>query len=451
MLECGLVIEFNIGELDFQASREGLSYIPSTIEAIKRKLNMLNDQLVSHIKAEADKLTNYWDRADYLNKRHRENLWRQAVIKYAQDTKFPLATGTNYNFLTPITLSVEDLSKKYNISIRAFSKDRSSDKCTNGKTESVLDDTTKAYKLSWKIWPQNNIYFVVTDTKRGAFERTKYHWRNNTQKEYTETVFVLEKADKNEPMLANLFFKDIYSPPRVQYASTLDEKDRDSGGNWGKANILKLELRERSRHSRTMVWANAGTASDYDKTKTHYYVEMNHWTPVGLPSLDIKDYQECLYRSGIFTDTIYGVRKNDIEAVKSQSNWVEITQFVKSKLESFDTKDVMGLVKQAIDFRTFEKYNSEKISKDSPYSKFCKEFEGVETVDSNHQYYTDRLLKAYNIVTTNKVDPKAVIEKYKKQSEELLNRYPLLKCLSYYVDKKDVADYINMIDATKGN
>ena len=33
MLNCGLVLEFNIGELDFQASREGLSYVPLTLNS----------------------------------------------------------------------------------------------------------------------------------------------------------------------------------------------------------------------------------------------------------------------------------------------------------------------------------------------------------------------------------------------------------------------------------
>ena len=45
LLNCGLVMEFDIGELDFQASREGLSYIPETIASIKRKLEKLNSQI----------------------------------------------------------------------------------------------------------------------------------------------------------------------------------------------------------------------------------------------------------------------------------------------------------------------------------------------------------------------------------------------------------------------
>ena len=45
LLNCGLEMHFDIGELDFQASREGLTYIPSTINAIKHKLISLESQL----------------------------------------------------------------------------------------------------------------------------------------------------------------------------------------------------------------------------------------------------------------------------------------------------------------------------------------------------------------------------------------------------------------------
>ena len=91
MLSCGLVMEFKIGELDFQASREGLSYIPQTIEAIKNKLLALNTQLAIHIAQEADKIDNLWERASYLANRYEDGaLFKSAVIKYTIDTKFEL-------------------------------------------------------------------------------------------------------------------------------------------------------------------------------------------------------------------------------------------------------------------------------------------------------------------------------------------------------------------------
>ena len=66
MLNCGLEIHFDIGDLDIQASREGLSYIPQTIAAIKRRLQELADSLESHIAKEIKEISNEWEKAKWL-------------------------------------------------------------------------------------------------------------------------------------------------------------------------------------------------------------------------------------------------------------------------------------------------------------------------------------------------------------------------------------------------
>ena len=85
LLSCGLEMHFAIGELDFQASREGLSYIPQTIDAIKIKLEALNSALTVVLTKEADAIPNLWDRALFLSKKKESSLWSGAVVKYATD------------------------------------------------------------------------------------------------------------------------------------------------------------------------------------------------------------------------------------------------------------------------------------------------------------------------------------------------------------------------------
>ena len=270
---------------------------------------------------EADKLTNLWDRAAYLETRKMKSLWSNAVTKYIADTNFPLAisTGSHYNFLKPFNFTVGDLAKKYNIAIRGFIKARHSDKCYNLKPESTMDDVTKTYVLNWKIYPSKEVYFVVTDTLRAALERAKFHWRQNKQTNSDECVVVLEKADKTLPGKFTQFLKDLHNPPRVLYASQLLEKDRTNAvNNWGRASILRLEEKQRSRHTNSLSWTNAGTAGDMDSNKTYYYIELKGWDAVGLPMCDIKDFYRCIRQAGIFYQNIYGVRKTDIEAIKTK-------------------------------------------------------------------------------------------------------------------------------------
>lgn len=453
MLDCGLLMEFDIGELDFQASREGLSYVPSTIQAIKSKLEQLNRQLSRFIAMEADKLTNLWDRAAYLETRKMKSLWSNAVTKYVADTKFPLAsnTGNCFNFLKTFNFTVGDLAKKYNIAIRGFTKARHCDKCSNLKPVSVMDDVTKTYVLNWAIRPSKEVYFVVTDTLRGALERAKFHWSKKNQVNDNEFVIVLEKADKTLPGKFAQFLKDLHNPPRVLYASQLLEKDRTNVNNWGRASILRLEEKQRSRHTNSLSWTNAGTAGDMDSNKTYYYIELKGWDAVGLPMRDIKDFYRCIRQAGIFYQNIYGVRKTDIEAIKTQKNWIELSGFVREKLKTVDLGNVMGLVKQSIDFYALFKYNSDMVNQESPYSKLYSEFKGVGDFDTNKRQSLEQLFKAYGIPINNPVDHTALIAKYKAEVDKMYKRYPLIKHLSYYVDKEAVAEYINAIDQIKGN
>ncbi len=452
LLNCGLVLEFDIGELDFQASREGLSYIPTTVQSIKRKLEALNGQLAVHITNEANKFDNLWDRAEFLETKAKEPLWRTAVSKYVADTKFPLSDGTgNYSFLKPFTFKEDELASKYNINIRAFTKDRSSDKCNNLKTQSIFDDTDKKHHQNWRFYPHKIVHFVITDTKRGALERAKYHWRNTEQKQYSSTVVVLEAADKNKPMNTKAFFNALYNPPENQriLASTMLEKERTGGGNWGRASILKLEERERARRQTTVVWANAGTASKFDTTKTYYYVELNGWDAFGLPC-DAKSLKDYLYQSGIYCGDIYGVRRADGELVRKQKNWVRLNDYVLEKLQKVDTTNVMGLVKSSIDFNMFSKYITTDLNTDSPFYKLYAEFKDVQGTDSRAQSSLEGLFKLYNIQTNQKVDVTKLVHEYRQKVEELKQRYPLIGSLSYYVEKRDVVSYINMVDQVKG-
>ena len=385
-------------------------------------------------------------------KKSKIELWNTAVNRYVKANNInTVSTDGNWIRESIVEFELEKIRTDYNIDIRGFIHSEGEKACTTIANSRRFDKSISDYIDVYRVGVSTNNHFVVTDTKVGAAERAKYHWRNTKQTDYTESVYVIEQVDKNKPMLVKKFFKDMYNPPRVHQASQLLEKERENS-NWGKASILRLEERKRSRHTNTMAWANAGTAGDYDQSKTYYYVELKGWDAIGLPVSNIKDYHHYLYRSGIFTDNIYGVRKNDIEAIKTQKNWVELTSHVREKLKTVDMSNVMGLVKQAVDINSVFKHNVvSKVTQDSPYVKLYNVFKDAGDFDSVKQQNLEILFKCYGIVTNSKVDPNALIAKYKVEVENIKKRYPLLNNLSYYVDKDAVVEYINLIDQAKGN
>jgi len=453
LLSCGLELHFGIGELDFQASREGLSYIPQTIDSIKRKLAELNAVLADNLKAEADAIDNLWERAMFLAQRKNNDLWSAAVKDYGVIATFDPST---YTGTVNQRVRLDTLENKYNIHISGLQKDPSRTTFHSLKIETVYGELdANGHRTSHQEWrfPVNTFdHYIISDVKRGVKERIKHHYRN-VKAQTTRNIFVLEPANKDLPMKVAEFFEAINGTPTAQrvMASALDEKPRASSNSFGSASVLRLVESRRSRYNTAMVWHNAGSVADYDQTKNYYYVEMSGWNAVGIPAKSIKDFNEWVTRADLGVDSIYGVRTKDIPTVRKQKNWIELGKFIRDKLLAMDMNNVMGLVKESIDFKNKFKYTSAKLNPNSPYYQLYAEFKDINSIDSDKQYWIKQLCKVYGVVIAN-VNTEELIAQYQKKVEAVWNRYPMLSQLSSYgVNVDVVVDYINMVDQTKGN
>ena len=456
MLNCGLVMEFGIGELDIQASREGLSYIPETIAAIKSKLEVLNAQLAIRLASDADKFTNFWERSIFLNKKSRENLWTAAVAKYVTDTKFPLFDTNSYGGEYHLQMTVSELAEEFNIDIKAFQISRNTDVAKRISSHAVYSAARAGQSVpTWILNVSLNTRFVINDTIVGAQERAKFHWKNTKQELPSNNVYVLESFDKNKPVEYMKFFEALNTPPENQifFASKLLKRDRVAG--MGK-NVTILQLEKRGgvwhRGSDDMVWRDAGDLKSFDAAKTWYYLPISGFTSLGKVQ-DMKSFGYHLKQSAIFAGTVLGVRKTDIAAVQAMSNWVNIDVFVEQELNKINTKDFMGIVKKSLDIDSIYKYNNnikKIINSNSPYLKLYNEFKDIKTVDGSKQTSIEFLSAAYG-TSTGKVKVTDLIATYTKEVEALHKRYRLLNELGYNIsDKEAVSEYINAIDAYKG-
>jgi hypothetical protein len=453
MLNCGLVMEFGIGELDIQASREGLSYIPETIAAIKNKLEALNAHLAIRLASDADKFTNLWERSIFLNKKFREKLWTAAVAKYVTDTKFPMHDTNSYGGEYHFPMTVKKLAEEFNIDIKAFQISRNTDVAKRISSHSAYNGVSGSAEQTWNFNVSSNTMFVINDTTIGAQERAKYHWKNTKQERPHNNVYVLESFDKNKPVEYMKFFEALNTPPENQifYASKLLKRDRVA--SMGK-NVTILQLEKRGgkswhRGSDDMVWRDAGDLKSFDTATTWYYLPISGFTSLGKFQ-DMKSFGYHLKQSAIFTGTVLGVRKTDIAAVQAMPNWVNIDVFVEQELNKINTKDFMGIVKKSLDIDSLYKYNIKRINSNSPYLKLYNEFKDIQSVDQYKQTSIEFLSKAYG-TSTGKVKITDLITTYSKEVEALHKRYRLINELGYNIsDKEAVSEYINAIDLMKG-
>lgn len=469
ILNCGLEMHFDIGELDFQASREGLSYIPQTIASIKRKLEAVNEVLTQRVADEANAIRNMWARAEFLHTKSRTELWSAAVCKYVRDTKFRLLDVTNSNYLRyePVKFSVEELAKRYNISIAAFRKNAGYSVCNNVNAYHALNKQQRSVAY-YDVPAEMNVRFVVNDTKVGASERARNHFRNNpvrnpaNSRERDVLVYVLNPAKKDKEMNTKAFFKALMCPPEdfTMLASSLDVKERKVAGGSGIAkNVTIMRLEERNSggfyRSQDMVWRDAGKADSFDASKTYYYLPLSGYNVIsdGITEIDsVKEFARQIERCGISevcNTTIYGVRKADIEFIKTQKNWVNIQTFLRNKFTNITIADVVQFVSKAVDANRFFKYNADIASKVNAGSVYLNFIEKMKQDDNGkfERYYFEKLCSAYG----GTVDFESEVVKLQDEYAQVRNAYPLLAHVSgYSVDAEMIAQYVNLIDSSKG-
>jgi hypothetical protein len=223
--------------------------------------------------------------------------------------------------------------------------------------------------------------------------------------------------------------------------------------------VTILSLQERGHggyyRQKEMVWRDAGKADTFDKATTFYYLPLSGFNPISKVDggFNVKnlftDLKECGVTS-LRNQTIYGVRKGDIEFIKTQKNWINIEDHIAKELSSIDNKLVMSLVLQAVDSFNLLHYNHNIVSDityaNSPYVQLVTQFKGFDKIKYSEQSLKNLCRMYAKNVSFN---PQDTVDKFVEQCKSVHQRYTLLPFLRS-APNAEVADYINMIDTQKG-
>jgi hypothetical protein len=471
LLDCNLVMYFGIGELDFQASREGLSYIPQTIESIKRKLETVNGQLTVRLAEEANKIANKWERSIFLYSKARTDLWKNSVLQYVKDTAFELVELSNTGYSTSryrFELICSDLASKFNVKLRGFNIHRGSTTCSMIKTDhknfGLLDNDGYSVRQEYIDLPVDvSVSLVINDTKLGVTERAKYHWRNKTSNnKYSENVFVVEVADKTKPIKVKEFLESIGNPPEsnIILASTLDTKDRVSSGKALGKNISLLRMEERGgpRHhssSNQLVWREAPNLGELDDTQTYYYIPLSGFVPefTTRSSLSAQEVVRLLNASDVpeLNIHVYGVRKTNIETVKGLPNWKNLEEYLLSLMDKLQDVERVASSLNSIDKNAVSMFDFSVISKQidakSPMAILMEKFNNLPRCGNwrtIHQL-VEMFVKERKVYTTD------LAKEFNDEFTKMNERYPLIAVMdTYRASSDDVSNYINLVDQVKG-
>jgi hypothetical protein len=288
----------------------------------------LNQQLTVHVAAEADQIENLWERAYYLVQKGDKPLWQAAVAQYITNSNLDMFQTFNGRSLygREFKITFDDLVSRYNINVKAF--ESNNHKCSARGISRVHNANTKEYDDAWNFIVHSSVKFVIQDTKTGALARAKNHYRKLQE---SNIVFVLAPADKTKPMKLCDFFEAISNPPKSQicFAGDLDEKPRKAGMARD-VSIMTLEPRGgRGRNSDDQVWRAQGTLDQFSDTETYYYLPIKGFGSLGKVG-NVKSLCHNLNQADLSV-TIFGVRKADLEQVKSLKNWVNLDEYVETE------------------------------------------------------------------------------------------------------------------------
>jgi hypothetical protein len=206
---------------------------------------------------------------------------------------------------------------------------------------------------------------------------------------------------------------------------------------------------------RDLVWRDAGKADTFGDTATYYYLPLSGYTlesKYGYSSAkELKDDVDGSGIGGLHNGSIYGVRKGDIEFIKTQKNWINYEDHIVQVLANVKEADMLGMVVAEVDRYDQVRYNSGMATKianqASPFLVLMSKFKGIEKVKYNQRSF-QQLARRY--ASNLNFDPIAFAEVFVNECKAVYARYPLLENLRYHDSSDALAEYINLVDAHKG-
>lgn len=444
MLNAGLVIEFSIGELDFAASREELSFIPSTIDNIRKKLEALSANLQVYIASHADKIKCKWSRATYLYEQAAVSLYSAAVKKYVTDTNFELFDLSVYKGTYTFAFNDADLAAK-GLKINSIMMNY------HGKFSTINRDrhySNMTYTWISQIPVRNDAIFVLNDLTTGCVARVRYHFKDRPRVpihciSFDEKDLVKRKAKYKE------FLKSLHNPPNVVMASTLDKAP-------SKKSVSATGILVSTPYN----YINGGSwntcTDELDSNQTYYYVALANFSTITLNSalIDFDSIMGSVSDAGLGEmkhERIYGVRKSRINEIKKMSNWVWFEDKIKEELGNITDADLCATIMATrLDSLSCNSYNKkilQHIPADSDYRIYMdKYFKKIDSTYMSHNRAKNRgleaLFKRYNNPAYARIAKEISLD-----SQRIEKKYKLLNFLRD-APVADIAEYINMVDTT---
>ena len=447
LLKCGLVLNFAIGDLDFAASREQLSYIPLTINNIRSKLEELNANLANHLATKANAITHDWKRAEFLCEQYRTSLYASAVKKYVVDTKFELFDPAGYSGKKVFVLETTELTKR-NLNISGFRMNCG----TGSKLHETHAHVNGNYVKTMQIPVETDVVIVLNDLKTGCVARARYHYG---LEDGNKLVYCVSHADADQTVRDLEYkelIKELHNPPTIVKASSLKIRERINPVSTSGITTIKLKQNCREGSWSSYTWTPYSGVINEDET--YYYISLSGHESINLDGgpfdmFKIRALMDKCGVSDIKNIKIFGVRKSRLKEIKELENWIWIEDILKEEIDKVSDNHVAALVAtEMLDDYYNKVYTNKNVAKyvgpNSDYTKYVTFVSGIKRATGNVTELVE-LCKLYG----KSIQVEVVKKKIQDAKDNLYKKYPLLRCFrdsAHPVTEHDVANYIKLVD-----
>lgn len=474
MTTVGVYMRFNIGELDFQASREHLSYIPMTVKAIESKVDQVLASLEKDIEAKLGGISNHWTLVKIIEENFLLPIYDQPLAAYISKHHPTLSIGTKYQRVQAFFRLTEKDLKDAGVFMEIYRLD------PYLKTRWRRVEMSKTYQY-WATNGGNNPAECYTDVKLNSSPiviiedspnsaaKAKAHYANLTR----DTHLYLIRRPTKDAVVDIGKIKDMFrDPPLIVKSSTLPALPKAvRTNNTAKVKIAVLRFKN---HKVAETWDIANSAecgeggddfSKFDTAKTFFYLPVKGFEVISARNLNLtaKDFASyiCSLRGVAIAGLskaygLYAVRKDDLPKVKAASNWVNAEDYLFDLINKIDsTPSLIEEMAYAVDMSRGD-FDVNAAYRHAMESFKDKDHALAEVYKIYHRAQGSNAARAgvYGIAKEFGKDQlmakiSAATGLIRKRVLEILKRYPLISSVSFATieNSSHIVDYVNMVDS----
>lgn len=427
ILTSGLLIEFCIGELDFQPSREGLSYINYTKQNITQKLRSIVDHTIEHVASELDACDSIWERNAKIIEYSSKKLYLQATLSYIHAHDNHTVNHTLYSWnIRGINFPFR--MDAYNIQVTPLKRT-----AYQNRGDGVITPTT------------NREYGFVVNSKglKGAKTRSCLMW-----KEDRESKYIIEPIDDTKPIDLVGFKEHFKNPPDWMFIDFNElPKPAPKSRCYTKNPVTSIAVK---RYSYSI--SNTETIR-LDSTDTFFYLKCSGdvWdSPVGNCTSDKKLVRIAMACFKEITQ-VYKVNKMQYAHIKDKSNWIDLEVYLTEQVKRYES-ELPRLSSYAIGDTVPEIDHTLLKTRINRWDEF--EARWFDLFDLPEYDYMDRVICLINMFGSDELKQKRLdsIAAMRDLLNQFYARYPMIQYASSSTTNSifmgdAIMNYINLVDA----